>query len=303
MELDYDVIIVGSGPAGMSAALYLKRAKINVLLLEKGTPGGKLLFTKRVENYPGFEANSGTSLAETMHQQVREANVQRHHENVEDIIREKDGTFFIKTNKSSYSCSFVIFAAGSNVKSLGIEGEEKFKGRGISFCAICDANFYEGDDVIVIGGGNSGFEEALYLSKICRSVTIISRSVNFSARSELVERAKNTPNMRLLLNKRIEEFLGTNYLEGVKITDKETLKTENIKGHGAFIYVGFDPTSTMLEKYGILDEKGYIFVDETCETKIPRLYAAGDCIHKNTRQAITAVADGVKAAEAIIRKM
>lgn len=303
MNLDYEVIIIGSGPAGMSAALFLRRSKVNVLMLEKSTPGGKLLMTSKVDNYPGFKSSSGVDLAEIMHQQIRDANVQRHHEDVEDIERDKDGTFIVKTSKSKYTCAYVIFAAGSRVRSLGIPGEEKFQGRGISFCAMCDGNLYENDDVVVIGGGNSGFEEALYLAKLCRSVTIISRSPSFAARDELVEKAKNLPNMHLLLNKRIEEFVGTHYLEGVKIADKLTEDEEIIKAHGAFIYIGFDPTSTMLEKYGVLDEKGYIYVDESRETNVPRLYAAGDCVHKATRQAITAVADGVVAAVSIIRKM
>ena len=303
MQTEYEVIVIGEGPAGMSASLFLKRANINVLMIEKGIPGGKLIWTSQVENYPGFRRNSGVELATIMHQQIKDEKVKRVRDEVIDIVREKDGNFKVTGKKNEYTTQYVIFAAGSNVRSLGVPGENEFKSKGLSYCALCEGNLYSNEKVVVIGGGTSGFEEGLYLSKICKGVTLISRSPQYKAPKILVEKAKNTPNMTIMNNKIIKEFIGDAFLEGVVIEDKITGEVETISTHGCFIYIGFDPTTNMLAKYGVLDEKGYIYVDDSRETNVPGLYAVGDCVHKTTRQVITAVADGVVAAVAITRKL
>ena len=303
MKTDYEVIVIGEGPAGMSASLFLKRANIDVLLIEKGIPGGKLIWTSQVENYPGFKKNSGVELATIMHQQVKDEQVKKVRDEVLDLVRMTDGNFKVTTKKTEYTSQYVIFAAGSKVRNLNVPGEAEFKSRGLSYCALCDGNLYSNEDVVVIGGGTSGFEEGLYLSKICKSVTLISRSPQYKAPPILVEKALATPNMNIINNKIIKEFVGNGYLEGVVIEDRITGETETINTHGCFIYIGFDPTTNMLSKYGVLDERGYIYVDDSRETNVPGLYAAGDCVHKTTRQVITAVADGVVAAVAITRKL
>ncbi len=303
MQTEFEVIVIGEGPAGMSASLFLKRANINVLMIEKGIPGGKLIWTSQVENYPGFRRNSGVELATIMHQQIKDEKVQRVRDEVIDIIRQKDGNFKIIAKKKEYTTQYVIFAAGSNVRSLGVPGEKEFKSKGLSYCALCEGNLYSNEKVVVIGGGTSGFEEGLYLSKICKGVTLISRSPQYKAPKILVEKALSTPNMTIMNNKIIKEFIGDGFLEGVVIQDKITGEIETINTHGCFIYIGFDPTTNMLSKYGVLDEKGYIYVDDSRETNVPGLYAVGDCVHKTTRQVITAVADGVVAAVAITRKL
>jgi thioredoxin reductase (NADPH) len=287
----------------MSASLFLKRANIEVLLIEKGIPGGKLIWTSQVENYPGFKKNSGVELATIMHQQVKDEQVKKVRDEVLDLVRMTDGNFKVTTKKTEYTSQYVIFAAGSKVRNLNVPGEAEFKSRGLSYCALCDGNLYSNEDVVVIGGGTSGFEEGLYLSKICKSVTLISRSPQYKAPPILVEKALATPNMNIINNKIIKEFVGNGYLEGVVIEDRITGETETINTHGCFIYIGFDPTTNMLSKYGVLDERGYIYVDDSRETNVPGLYAAGDCVHKTTRQVITAVADGVVAAVAITRKL
>ena len=303
MKTDYEVIVIGEGPAGMSASLFLKRANIDVLLIEKGIPGGKLIWTSQVENYPGFKKNSGVELATIMHQQVKDEQVKKVRDEVLDLVRMTDGNFKVTTKKTEYTSQYVIFAAGSKVRNLNVPGEAEFKSRGLSYCALCDGNLYANEDVVVIGGGTSGFEEGLYLSKICKSVTLISRSPQYKAPPILVEKALATPNMHIINNKIIKEFVGNGYLEGVVIEDRITGETETINTHGCFVYIGFDPTTNMLSKYGVLDERGYIYVDDSRETNVPGLYAAGDCVHKTTRQVITAVADGVVAAVAITRKL
>ena len=303
MKTDYEVIVIGEGPAGMSASLFLKRANIDVLLIEKGIPGGKLIWTSQVENYPGFKKNSGVELATIMHQQVKDEQVKKVRDEVLDLVRMTDGNFKVTTKKTEYTSQYVIFAAGSKVRNLNVPGEAEFKSRGLSYCALCDGNLYSNEDVVVIGGGTSGFEEGLYLSKICKSVTLISRSPQYKAPPILVEKALATPNMHIINNKIIKEFVGNGYLEGVVIEDRITGETETINTHGCFVYIGFDPTTNMLSKYGVLDERGYIYVDDSRETNVPGLYAAGDCVHKTTRQVITAVADGVVAAVAITRKL
>jgi thioredoxin reductase (NADPH) len=303
MKTDYEVIVIGEGPAAMSASLFLKRANIEVLLIEKGIPGGKLIWTSQVENYPGFKKNSGVELATIMHQQVKDEQVKKVRDEVLDLVRMTDGNFKVTTKKTEYTSQYVIFAAGSKVRNLNVPGEAEFKSRGLSYCALCDGNLYSNEDVVVIGGGTSGFEEGLYLSKICKSVTLISRSPQYKAPPILVEKALATPNMNIINNKIIKEFVGNGYLEGVVIEDRITGETETINTHGCFIYIGFDPTTNMLSKYGVLDERGYIYVDDSRETNVPGLYAAGDCVHKTTRQVITAVADGVVAAVAITRKL
>ena len=301
--ITHKVIIIGEGPAGMSAALYLKRANIDVIILEKATPGGKLIWTSSVENYPGFKTASGVELASIMHQQLKDNQIKKSREEVLDIVKQEDGKFFIDTNKHCYVCDFVIFAAGTKVRKLNIDREMEFIGNGVSYCAMCDGPQYEDLDVCVIGGGNSGFEEALYLSKICKTVTIVSRSDHFRADPIIVDKALSIPNIKVLQNKLIEDFVGDNEITGLKVRDKITDKISIIKTSGIFIYIGFDPTSGMLQKFDCVDEKGYIICNDEMETKVPGLFAAGDCVKKSVRQVITAVADGVVAAAAITRKI
>lgn len=197
----------------------------------------------------------------------------------------------------------VIWAAGTIAKQIEAEGEEEYVGRGISYCAICDGSFHEKQNVVVIGGGNSAIEEALYLAKICKKVTIITRGHHFRADPVLMEKVMRANNVDLVTHHVITKFTGKDLLEQVTAKDRDSDNEIVLNVRGAFIYVGFTPSSTLLENFDILDEDKYIIVDRNCETKVTGLYAAGDCIQKNIRQIETAVADGITCASAIVRKI
>lgn len=298
----YDVIICGSGPAGMSAALFLKRANLNIMIVEKGTPGGKLISTVLIENYPGYIENTGIDLAMIMYRQTKKFNIPYTFAEVLQVEK-IDDHFVVHTTEGDLESKMVIWAAGTVAKLLNAKNEEEFIGRGISYCAVCDGSFHVNQDVIVIGGGNSGVEEALYLSKICKTVYIVTRGEQFRADEVLMEKARNNENIVLIPHHEVAEFHGGELLEEVVLKDKLTGELKKLEVKGAFIYIGFTPSSTILENFDILNNYQYIIVDRNCETRVKGLYAAGDCIDKNIRQIATAVADGISCASAIIKNL
>lgn len=298
----YDVIICGSGPAGMSAALFLKRANLNIMIVEKGTPGGKLISTVLIENYPGYIENTGIDLAMIMYRQTKKFDIPYTFAEVLRIDK-VDEHFVVHTTEGDLESKMVIWAGGTVARLLNAKNEEEFIGRGISYCAICDGSFHTNQEVVVVGGGNSGLEEALYLSKICKKVTIVTRGNEFRADEVLMEKARKNEKIVLIPNHEPVEFNGGELLEQVIIKNKITGELTSIDAKGAFIYIGFDPSSAILENFDILNEKQYIVVDRNCETKVKGLYAAGDCIDKNIRQIATAVADGISCASAIIKNI
>ena len=299
----YDVIICGSGPAGMSSALFLKRANLDILIIEKGTPGGKLVSTALIENYPGYIDNTGIDLAMIMYRQVKNLKIPYAFTEVVSIEKVADEHFKVYTNDGIYEAKNVIWAAGTVAKLLNTKGEQEFVGRGISYCAICDGTFHANQDVVVIGGGNSGVEEALFLSKMCKNVTVITRGLEFRADEVLMEKAKNAENITLMSNQEVLEFDGGILLDKVRVRNRATGLEQTLHVNGAFIYIGLIPSSTILQNFDILDSNKYIQVDENCETKVRGLYAAGDCIVKGIRQVATAVSDGVLCASAIVKKI
>lgn len=303
----YDVIVIGSGPAGMSASLFLRRTNLKVLIIEKKAPGGKVLSTTFIDNYPGFRKNTGLDLATIMYQQVKELRIPFAFHEVLDLYykdpSDPNSNFIVKTNKNEFETRYVVFAGGTTSKPLNIPNESEFVGRGLSFCAICDGNFYEDKEVTVIGGGNTAFEEAIYLSQICKKVTLIARSAHFSAEPILIEKAKSKPNMVLYNNMNLVAFKGERMLTQIVVEDKETKKIQEFSTDGVFAYVGYIPSTCFLKHFNVLNDKGYIKCDENRATIVPRLYAAGDCVDKPLRQIITAVADGAICAAAIIRSL
>lgn len=293
---NYDCIIVGAGIAGITAAIYLKRANKNILLLESNIPGGQINKTSNVENYPGFTKIDGPTLAMNLLDQVDNLNIKLKYEEVVNI--EKDKLFKVQTKNNIYQASYVIIATGRTPNLLGLDNEKELIGKGISFCALCDGNFYKNLDVCVVGGGDSAFEESLYLANICKTVTIINRSDKLKASNILQEQVKAKENIKIIYNESITKINTTDD----KITSV-TLKNGDLACNGIFVYIGSTPSLGYLQNLSIDFDNNYIMVNENMETNIKGLYAVGDTIKKSTYQIVTAAGDGAKAANSIIKKM
>ncbi len=299
--MEYNTIIIGCGISGMSAALYLKRANIDFCIFEKEAPGGQLLRTSAVENYPGVLKTDGATLATNLYQQMNALQVPIYFEEI--LSLEKQGEkFCVVTTGKSYYCKNIIYATGRQQKKLEIENEDNFIGKGISYCATCDGALYKGKDVAVIGAGNSAFEESLYLSNLCDSVTIFVRRDQFRADASLIDQVKKKKNIKILTNKVVKELHGKDHLESITVEDKEDAKERTYPVAGAFVYIGQIPKTSLLDSFPIEKENGYIITNEKMETNIPHLYACGDCRKKELYQLVTASYDGVIAANEIIQK-
>ena len=282
-----DLIIVGMGPAGLNAGIYAKRSGLNVLLLDGAMPGGLLNKISIIDNYLGFDSISGPELSEKMINHINKEEVPYKIERVVNVIKNND-IFDVITNKNTYQSKSVIIAIGRKQRKTGILNEDKYFGKGISYCAICDAPLYKNKKLVVIGGGNSAFEESVYLSKYSDDITILVRS-SISADDVLVKDVREK-NIKIIENAKIEEFYGDEVLKGVK------LENMDIECDGAFIYIGYEADTSFLKNLDIVDEYGYIIVDEKMRTKEDGIYACGDIIRKDLYQICTAVSDGSIAA-------
>lgn len=289
----YDCIIVGSGIAGMSSAIYLKRANKDILLLESYIPGGQINNTSNVENYPGFTKIDGPTLVMNLHDQINSMEIPLKYEKVINI--NKEDSFIVETNKEKYLTRNVILATGRTPNKLGIEDE--FVGKGVSYCALCDGNLYKNEEVVVVGGGNSAFEESLYLSKICKKVTILNRSDKLKASMILQEEVSKQNNIDVIYNCSIEKINSKNN----KIVSVTTNKGD-INCTGIFIYIGLTPNIDYIN-LDLEKENNYIVVDNKMQTNIKGIYACGDIIKKDVYQIITAASEGAIAATSIIRSM
>ena len=290
-----DVIVIGAGVSGMTAALYLKRANKNVLVLENSAPGGQLTQIPSIENYPGFLEISGPDLAMNIYNQLNSIKVDYKYGKVISIKKENN-EFTVITDRKEYKCNNVIIATGRTPRKLGLENEEKLFGRGISYCALCDGNFYKDLDVAVIGGADSALSESLYLSNIARKVYIIYRKDNFRAQEYLIERVLNKDNIIPIYNSNVTEYI----LENDKIKGV-MLENGFLEVSGVFIYIGFEPNTEIVKDLCTL-ENGYIKVNNNLETSLEGMYAIGDVIAKNTYQIGTAIGEAVACANAIINK-
>lgn len=297
MKDEYQTIIIGGGVAGMTAALYLKRAGHSVAILEKEAPGGQITRTSEIENYPGILKIDGPELAFKMYEQVTTLEVPFIFQEVISLKLEND-SILIDTKDHQFQCQNLILALGRNPKRLGIENEQKLSGKGISWCAVCDGPLYKNKEVAVIGGGRSAIEEALYLSKMCAKVTLIHRRDEFRAENTLVDELRNASNINLLTPNQVLKFIEKEgRLYSLILEDGSELKVD-----GCFEFIGQEPSTKIIQNLDILDSEGYIEVNKNYQTKYPNIYAGGDCIKKDLYQIVTACADSARIAEQILKK-
>lgn len=287
----FDVVIVGAGPAGMTAAIYLKRANKNVLVLEKEGIGGQIASSSLVENYPGYSSISGAELANNMYEQVTNLGVDVELEEVLSI--KKDNTFTIVTDSNTYEAKSVIIATGAKYRLLGLENETNLIGNGIHFCVACDGAFYKGKEVAVIGGGNSAAINALTLSDICKKVYVIQNLETLTCEDKMKQELSQKDNVEIICSALVSKLNGEDELESIEITSNN--KNEILKIDGMFIAIGHVPESTLVKDMVKLDNYNYIETNE-CETSVEGLFVAGDCRVKKVRQLTTAVNDGTLAA-------
>jgi thioredoxin reductase (NADPH) len=289
----YDIVVIGAGPAGMTAALYAARADRDVLLLEKESFGGQVVFSPKIENYPGFMQMSGNEFADKLVEQVLSQGVTLE---LDEAVEIRDGK--IKTvvcaSGAEYECGAVIIATGSRHRMLGLENEESFIGNGISFCAVCDGAFYAGQTVAVIGGGNSALQEAVLLSDICKKVTIVQNLDFLTGEGKLVSLLAKRDNVEYIYGATVERFLGDSELTGLILDQKGTKIRLDVDG--VFVAIGQVPVNDAFAPVTDIDQRGYIVSGEDCLTKTPGVFVAGDCRTKNIRQITTACGDGATAA-------
>lgn len=291
----YDIIIVGAGPAGMTAAIYAELARKKVLLLEKETYGGQILKAEKVKNYPGFNEISGFEYATKLYTQVKELDTKIKFEEVIQIKNNKDYKEII-TKKDTYKTKTVIIAAGSKSRKLGINNEDNLIGKGISYCATCDGMFFKNKTVAITGGGNTALDDALYLSNIAKKIYIIYRRSEFRFDSINLDNLKKKDNVEFILNSNITDIVGKEKLEKIVIKENDTSNIKELDIDGLFIAIGHIPVSNICNNIIDTDELGYIISSEDCATNIEGIFVAGDIRKKEIRQLTTACSDGTIAA-------
>lgn len=295
----YDIIIIGAGPAGLTAAIYARRAEKNVLVIEKGVFGGQVTFSPKIENYPGFGELSGNELADKMVEHAIALGAEFEMETVTEI---KDGDVKeVVTENGSFFARAVIISTGASHRHLGVEGEEKYIGNGISFCAVCDGAFYNGQDVTVIGGGNSALQEAILLTSGCKSVTVIQNLPTLTGEEALRNILLSKENARVVYSSVVSGFEGETSLTGVRIRNTETNEEATVKCDGCFVAIGLIPATEFVKNTVRLNSYGYVDAGESCLTDRKGIFVAGDCRSKEIRQIATAVADGASAALAAVK--
>lgn len=290
----YDVIIIGGGAAGMSAALYASRGGMKTLLIEKLSCGGQAVKTYEVDNYPGFYNNpTGLELSGAIEAHAKKFGAEFVSETVKSITDATDAIKTVNTRKNSYQTKTIIFATGATPKKLEIPGEDELQGSGVSYCATCDGAFFKDKDVVVIGGGNTACEDALYLARFCKNVYILNRSKNFKAQKVILDKVLNTPNITIYKDMIAERFEGKTTLERVYAKNVVTSERGFINASGVLIAIGITPDSSLARSIGVKTcERGFIQTDMYLKTNIDGIYAAGDVRVSPLRQIITAVADG-----------
>ena len=296
MEKIYDMIIVGGGPGGYTAALYAARAGLDVLLVERLSAGGQMNLTGQIDNYPGFpEGVDGFQLSYNMQQQAERFGAKTRYAEVLELQLEGE-VKSIRTNEGEYLAKSVVISTGANPRQLGVERENEMIGRGIGYCAHCDGGFYRGKTVAVVGGGNSAVAEALYLSRIAKKVILIHRRDSLRATHIYQKPLQEAGNIRFVWDSEVTELLGEEVLSGVKVRNLKSGEEQILELQGLFVSIGRKPATDLVKDQLTLDEAGYIMAGENTKTNIPGVYAVGDVRTKELRQIVTAVADGAMAA-------
>ena len=298
----YDIIIVGGGPAGLTAAVYALRAGKNVLVIEKNGFGGQIAYSPKVENIPGTIQISGTEFADQLTEQAMNLGAEMELETVVSVEKE-NGSFQVKTEEgSTFEAGAVILAVGVKHRMLGLPNEQELVGKGISFCAVCDGAFYTGQETVMVGGGNSALQEALLLSEVCSKVTIVQNLAFFTGEQKLAEALQAKDNVQVFFSTVVDAYLSENgSLTGLQVHNTETGEQHTIPADGVFLAVGLVPENGAFASLAKLDERGYFASAEDCMTATEGLFVAGDCRNKTIRQVVTAAGDGAVAAMAACR--
>lgn len=292
----FDCVIIGSGPAGMSAGIYASRAGMKTAIVEFDAPGGKLVKTHKVENYPSVTSSSGVDLALKMFEHVQNSEIEFISGKVLNVTKKSD-IFHLDLDTVELLAKTVIVASGTQERKLGLNNEDKYIGRGISFCAVCDGSLYKNEIVVVIGGGNSALEESLYLAKFCKKVIIVLRRDQFRAEKNIVDLVLKTANIEIIYNSLPKSLMiNDNKVSGLVVENKFSQQLTEITASCIFPYIGADPVTNFIQAFDVLDENGFILVNQNMETKIAGLFGAGDVNKKNLRQIVTATSDGAIAA-------
>lgn len=301
----YDVVIVGGGPAGLTAALYLARARYRVIVIEKERFGGQITITEEVVNYPGVESTSGAALTDTMRKQAKYFGAEFLLADVEGL--ELNGDIkYVMTSRGMYSCFGILIATGAHPRKLGFPGEERFRGRGVAYCATCDGEFFTNKQIFVVGGGFAAAEESVFLTKYASHVTIMIRKGDFSCAKSVADAARNHEKITIMPYTVIEDVSGDKALNRIVVRNVQTNELSEFiapegENFGVFIFAGYEPATKLVEDFVDLDQQGYIITNSQQETSVPGLYAAGDVCQKNLRQVVTAVGEAAQAATELER--
>ena len=296
-EKIYDVVVIGAGPAGITAAMYSARSEMKTLLLERGVPGGQMNNTAEIENYPGYGQIMGPELSMKMYEPLADLGVENAYGFVTSIV-DNGATKTINTEEEVFETKSIIIATGANHRKLGVPGEEEYGARGVSYCAVCDGAFFRDQDILVVGGGDSAVEEAIFLTRFGKTVTIMHRRDELRAQKIIQERAFANDKIKFIWDSVLEEIKGDERkIESVRYKNVKTGEVTEANFGGLFIYVGLDAVSEFARDLGITDEEGWIITDATMKTSIPGIFAVGDVRQKDFRQITTAVGDGAQAAQ------
>lgn len=292
----YDVLIVGGGGSGLTAAIYASRANLKCLLFERLTPGGQIALTDVVENYPGFpEGITGTDISMRMEEQARKYGTEIFYEDVRSI-KKTDGIFHVVTSKAEYLSKTVIIASGAAFRTLGAPGERELTGKGVSYCATCDGAFFKNKEIVVVGGGDSALQEGIFLTRFVTKLTIIHRRDKLRASAILQDRAKNNPKINFMWDAIVTSIIGAGKVEKLRIKNLKTDLESDFKTDGIFIFIGHDPATKFLEGFVEMDARGYVKTNEHLETSVPGVFAAGEARIGAVKQLVAACGEGCQAA-------